>query len=173
VTIGSNNQGTMSITIAPENGFTGTLNLSCPGLPVGDTCSFSPASPVTISGATTVTVTVAGTIASVPGRMNGPAGPGVWPTGTGITFAFACLVALLFFGLRLRQRRWNAALALVAFALFVIAGCGGNNSSSNSGGGGVTGTPFTTSLTATTCTTADGGPGCSSGTTHSLVFTVQ
>jgi len=171
VTIGSNNQGTMSITVTPQNGFTGTLNLSCPGLPAGDTCSFSPASPVTINGATTVTVTVAGTIASVPGRMNGPAGPEAWPSGTEITFAFACLVALLLFGLRLRQRRWNAALALVAFTLFVIAGCGGNSSSSNNnGGGGVTGTPFTTSLTATTCTAS---AGCSGGTTHSLVFTVQ
>ncbi len=168
VTIGSNNQGTTSIAIAPQNGFTGTLYLSCPGLPVGDSCSFSPSSPVAISSSTNVTITVSGSIASVPGRFEQPAGPATWSGSTELTFAFACFAALLLFGLRLH--RWNFGLALVAFALFAMAGCSGGGSSGNNGGGGPTGSPFQIAVTATTCTT---GAGCSGGTTHSLVYTIQ
>lgn len=175
VTFGSNNSGTMSVTIAPQNGFTGTVNLSCPALPTGDTCSFNPTSPVTINGSTNVTVTVSGSVSSVPGRMDAPAGPAGGSAKIPLILAFAGLALLLLFGLRLRRGRWNTALALAAFALFVLAGCSGSGSTSNnngggSGGGGSTSTPFTTSLTATTCTT---GAGCTTGITHSLVFTVQ
>jgi len=172
VNIGSSGKGTMSITITPQNGFPGPVNLICPGLPTGDTCSFNPASPVTLSGATTVTVTVTGTIASVPGRMDDPAGPASWPGRTELAFGLACFAALLLLGLPLRQRRWNMALALVAFALFVFAGCSGSAGSptNNGSGGGPTGSPFMTSLTATTCSN---GGGCNGGTTHSLAFTIE
>ncbi len=176
VSLGSSGEGTMQITITPQNGFSGPVNLSCPGLPSGDVCSFNPASPVTVNGATNVTVTVTGTIASAPGRINAPAGPAAWPLRTEILFAFACLAALLLVGLRIRQRRWNPAVAVLALALFVLAGCSGGGSSmpsGNNGGGGPTGSPFTTTLTATTCSAA-AGPGCAPpGITHSLAFTIQ
>jgi subtilase family serine protease len=171
VLIGSNDTGMMSISITPQNGFTGNLHLSCPGLPTGDTCSFSTGSSVTISSATNITVTVTGTIASLPDGMNRPSGPASWSVGSEILFALGCLAALLLFGLRVRQCRWNAALALLTFALFAIAGCsGGSGSSGNNGGGGPTGSPFMTTVTATTCTT---GAGCAGGNTHSLAFTVE
>jgi subtilase family serine protease len=176
VTLGSNGKGTMSITITPQNGFTGNLNLSCPGLPPGDVCSFSTGNSVMINGSTSITVTVSGTIASVPGGINRPAGPAGWPFHTEITFGFALFAALLLlFGLRIKQRGWNTALAILAFTLFVAAGCGGGGTSSSSngvggGGGSPTGSPFMTTVTATTCTN---GAGCSGGSTHSLAFTVQ
>lgn len=177
VTLSSSEKGTMSITITPLASFTGTLNLSCPGLPSGDTCSFSPASPVTVNGATTVTVTISGAIASVPGAMNHPTGPGGWPLRTEVVFAFACFAALLLFGIRVRRRRWNPILVLLSITLFAIAGCSGGGSSSGgnnggSGGGGPTGSPFMTTVTATTCSLPS-TPGCSTGLTHSLVFTIE
>jgi subtilase family serine protease len=175
VTLDSNGKGTMSIIITPQNGFSGSVNLSCPGLPIGDICSFSPASPVTINGTTSITLTITGTIASAPGTLDHPAGPSVWPRRSEIALAFACFAALLLFGLRARRHRWNLALALLAFSFCVVAGCSGGGASSSSngmgaGGGSPSGSPFTTSVTATTCAN---GAGCASGITHPLVFTVQ
>ncbi|MGH9563955.1 MAG: hypothetical protein ACRD3S_21090, partial [Terracidiphilus sp.] len=177
VSLGSSNKGTMSITITPLNGFAGPVNLTCPGLPTGDSCSFSPASPVTVNGATAVTVTITGTVALVPAIEVRPASPAGWPLRTEILFAVAFLGALLLLGLRVRQRRWSPVLALIAFSLFAIAGCsggGGGSPSGNNGGGsgGPTGSPFMTTVTATTCSLPS-TPGCSTGTTHSLAFTVE
>jgi subtilase family serine protease len=172
VNIGSNHQGMMAINIAPQNGFNGAVNLSCPGLPTGDTCSFSTGPSVTISSSTDITVTVSGTISSVPGGMDRPSAPGDWGARTEITFAFACFAALLLLALRIRRRRWNMVLALSAFALFAIAGCSGSSGSpsGNNGGSGPSGSSFMTTVTATTCSN---GGGCSGGTTHSLAFTVE
>ncbi|MDE3171260.1 MAG: S53 family peptidase [Acidobacteriota bacterium] len=177
VTLGSNNKGSMQITITPQNGFTGSVNLSCPGLPAADSCSFNPASPVAVNGVINVTVTVAGTVATVPGSTNRPAVPAGWPLRTEILVAFACFAALLFFGAGVRRRRWNPALAFLAVALFVIAGCSGGSAGSPSGntgsGGAPAGSPFMTTVMATTCSAA-AGPGCAApGITHSLVFTIQ
>ena len=46
---------TTTITVASTNGFSGTVNFSCTGLPAGATCSFSPTT-VTGSGTTTMTI---------------------------------------------------------------------------------------------------------------------
>lgn len=174
INLGSSGKGSMQITITPVNGFAGPVNLSCPALPAGDSCSFSPTSPVTVNGATNVTVTVTGTVAAVPGTRNSPADPAKWPLRTEILLVFACLAVLLLFGLRVRRRRWNPVLAFLALSLFALAGCSGNNGSSggNNGGGGPSGSPFMSSVTATTCNLPN-TPGCSSGITHSLVFTIQ
>jgi subtilase family serine protease len=175
VTLGSNNKGSMQITITPQNGFSGAVNLSCPGLPSADSCSFSPSASPTISGATNITVTVSGTLASVPNTIKGPAGPAGWPLRTELLFAFACFAALLLFGMRVRQRRWSPVLALLTLSLFAIAGCsggGGGGSPSGNNGGGTTGSPFTTTVTATTCNLPS-TPGCSGGITHSLPFTIN
>jgi subtilase family serine protease len=176
VSLGSSGKGTMQITITPQNGFSGPVNLSCPGLPAGDACSFNPASPVTVSGATNVTLTVTGTIASVPGRIIAPVEPGDWPLRAEVLFAFGCLAASLLVGIRIRRHRWNPVVAVLALVLFAVAGCSGGGSSmpsGNNGGGGSTGAPFMTTLTATTCS-ANAGPGCAPpGITHSLAFTIQ
>jgi subtilase family serine protease len=67
--------GTSTITIAPQNGFTGSVALSASGLPSGVTAAFSPASATTSSVLTltasssaatgTVTVTITGTSGSL------------------------------------------------------------------------------------------------------------
>lgn len=58
--------GTVTLTLTPDFGYTGTVNFSCSGLPVHSTCSFAPSS-ATLSGTTPVTVML--TVAtSVPGQ---------------------------------------------------------------------------------------------------------
>lgn len=56
---------TIPVSLAPLNGFTGSVNLSVSGLPAGATGSFNP-TPVTINGTVTSTLTVT-TTASTPG----------------------------------------------------------------------------------------------------------
>ena len=53
--------GTSTITVTATNGFSGTVNLTCSGLPAGATCAFAPAS---VSSAGTSTLTIATTTAT-------------------------------------------------------------------------------------------------------------
>jgi hypothetical protein len=55
--------GTATITVSPQNGFSGTVNLTASGLPTGVTASFSPAAATTSSA---LTLTVASSAASGP-----------------------------------------------------------------------------------------------------------
>ncbi len=50
---------TATVTIAPLNGFTGTVTLSCSGLPTGATCAFSPATVSGGSGTSKLTIQTA------------------------------------------------------------------------------------------------------------------
>src|SRR5712692_5787613 len=50
--------GTSTVTVTPQNGFTGTVNLSASGLPTGVTASFNPAS---TTGTSTLTLTAGST----------------------------------------------------------------------------------------------------------------
>jgi subtilase family serine protease len=50
---------TTTITLTPNNGFTGTVTFSCSGLPAGATCSFSPTSVPNGTGTTTLTIQTA------------------------------------------------------------------------------------------------------------------
>jgi hypothetical protein len=64
-TIAQGGSDTYTITIGANNGYTGTVNLSAGGLPIGASVGFSPASITTGSGTSTMTVTVGG--ATTPG----------------------------------------------------------------------------------------------------------
>ena len=48
--------GTSTITVTATNGFSGTVNLACTGLPSGATCAFAPTS-LTSAGTSTLTIT--------------------------------------------------------------------------------------------------------------------
>jgi subtilase family serine protease len=167
ITISSPGGSGMSmITIAAQNGFTGTVNFSCSGLPSESTCS---APSVNGSGSTTLTVTTTAPSLLVP--RGDPNDIGGRPTGRTL------LVIALFLGAlsllmrpadrRPRQhpaRRWITASALLVFALVaVMSACGG-------GGGGPKnpGTPLgTTNITVTATGTMNGAT-----TTHTLPITV-
>jgi Big-like domain-containing protein len=47
--------GASVVTITAENGFTGFISLSCSGLPVGATCTFTPANLQIVAGTTNIT----------------------------------------------------------------------------------------------------------------------
>ena len=49
LTVDSGDQGTVTLTVTPENGFDSPVSFACSGLPAGATCSFAPAT-VTPSG---------------------------------------------------------------------------------------------------------------------------
>ena len=56
-TISRNHSGTYTLTLTPQNGFTGSISLSCSGAPTNTTCSVSPGS-VTLNGASSAQATV-------------------------------------------------------------------------------------------------------------------
>jgi uncharacterized protein (TIGR03118 family) len=55
VTVTHGQVGNLSLNLSGTNGFSGTVTLSCSGLPSGDSCGFNPAS-VSVGGTTPVTV---------------------------------------------------------------------------------------------------------------------
>ena len=168
--------GTLSVTAYPVNGFTGTVNLACTGLPTGATCSFNPASVAFTSSTNAstgipVTVTVNTTSSSVaaPSFRLGPPRP--WTIVAGVSLASIVFILALLVAVRSGERRWSAALALIALAvLMTTAACGGSGSgSSNTGGGSTTGPTGNSSATLT----GSGTPaGASTAVTFNLPFTV-
>jgi subtilase family serine protease len=126
--------GTSTITVAPLNGFTGTVNLSCVSLYTSISCTISPASlnVAGTSGATaTVTVNTTAQVSVVPPapRLRVPPGsrlPTGWPWLLAGLLALATLLSLA--PARRRPAGWLFATALLVVGVWVA--CGG------SGGGG-------------------------------------
>jgi LysM repeat protein len=54
LTINSGSQGTITLTLTPQNGFNSPVNFTCSGLPSDATCSFTPATVTPSGSATTV-----------------------------------------------------------------------------------------------------------------------
>jgi hypothetical protein len=133
---------TSTITITPQGGFTGQVNLSCAltASPAGASnlprCAIP--TPANISGTTPATATlIVNTTAPTSGALDLPLKK-FFVAGGGSVLALA-----LFFGIPARRRAWRMLFSL--FAVVIIGGamgCGGG--SSNSGGGGGGGTPGTT-----------------------------
>jgi hypothetical protein len=141
IQIAAGASSTTSITVAPANGFTGMVNLTCKVNPDGFNptsspgCSLSPAS-VTVSSSTTPGSTL--TVTSVSGT-SGAAIPGARPSRLG---AVAALAIVLLFGLRGKRRAWMRILGLLVLLLGMAApGCGGGGGSGSGGGGGGGTTP--------------------------------
>jgi hypothetical protein len=125
--------GSLTLTVTGQTGYNGTVSFSgaaCLGLPLGASCSFSPAS-VTGSGMTTLTVrTIASHSRLAPG---GTTILNAWAATGGLTLAGVFLL-----GFAPRKRRWASLFGLLMLAwLMTIAGCGGGG---GGGGGGTTGT---------------------------------
>jgi hypothetical protein len=127
---------TSTLTLTPSNGFTGSIALTCTGLPQGASCSFAPAA-VTLNGSAatstlTITTTPRTATASLLPASQGTAGSPWFPGG--MTLA----VVLLPFAVRGRkhfsvtQQRMIAVLIGMVF----LSGCGGGGSSGSSLGGG-------------------------------------
>jgi uncharacterized protein (TIGR03118 family) len=131
ITVTNGQTGNLSLNFAAVNGFSGTVTLSCSGLPSGDACTFNPPS-VTVSGTTPTTVSLAiATKAATP--PSPPPSPYVAERTSG-RFILAGLIPLGligFAGIRRRSALLRGLLmALICIAtLGTLAGCSSNSNS--------------------------------------------
>ena len=155
VSVTTTQPGTLTLNLASQNSFTGTVSLACSGLPADTACTFSPAS-IDLTASTPQTVTVSIAVTSVgPGN---PYNTGRLTGHRGIVFAFVGPVGLLAFaGFRRRSVAVRRAclMVLVSCITLVASACG---SSSNAVSGP---TVAQTTITAT-----------SGSITHSIPITV-
>jgi len=138
VTVGSStlvinpagNAGAVGVTVTSQNGYSGTVNLTCSGLPPGDACVFVPSS-VSVTPSTNG-ISVLTISAGLNSKNNSfPLLPG------GATLA----VALCFFGFRKRRRlQLIVLLAASVIGLSLFTGCGTPGSVPNSVSVVITGT---------------------------------
>jgi hypothetical protein len=134
--------GSLTVSVAPQNGFSASLSFACSGLPSGWGCSFAPA---TVSGGApqNTKMTVSATTSS-------------WsmPTPSGLVLALVSPLPLFWFGLAGKSRR----TLLFLFAL-ALTGCGTSSNSTQ---------PQAQSSTYNVTVTASGA----SAPTHTQTFTL-
>lgn len=118
-TVAAGNSTQATVSVAPTNGFSGSVNLACNGLPAGATCSFS-SSPLTVSSnaVATGTVTIQTSMTTITNRGGHIAN---------LVYALLAPVGLL---LIFKRRRSNANLlrlfgvmCIFAATLGSVAGC--------------------------------------------------
>jgi uncharacterized protein (TIGR03118 family) len=129
-TVPDGNSATFTLAAAPVNGFSGTVTLSCTGLPMNSNCIFTPTSLNVTSGAaatTTLTITTMGSKTTMGLLRSQHKTP---------TLAFASLLPLsLLLLLRRRNISSRAPRLFTALALLILAsatiglilGCGGTS----------------------------------------------
>jgi hypothetical protein len=152
-----------TLNLSSTNGFNGTVNLDCPGLPAGITCTFNPTS-TAVPGAATLTVAVSAkpTGSLIPNGPHDLDGFGlrwnaVW---TMVLAALALILSGMIAAIR-RQTPVRLAQGLAVVALVLVLGvglisCGGSTSNTSTsttstggstGGGGGSSNPFTGQIT--------------------------
>lgn len=121
LTVKQGEMGKLTVTLLPQNGYKGTVNFSCSGLPQIATCSFNPGSltangtkasmPATLTIATTATSTESASIgqAQTPTALTRLAGFWFLPAG--------------FFGAMVLWQRRRLQSAGHLFALLILLGC--------------------------------------------------
>lgn len=118
VTIGAGQTASYTLTVAPLEGWTGSVTLTCSGAPRGAACAITPAT-ISLAGSSqtasvTVTTTAAGGIAAPPPDSGAP-----WETGGLILLALGLAAALA-----TGRRRLSATLACGLLGC-CLAACGG------------------------------------------------
>lgn len=150
LTIASGGNGSVSLTLTPTGGYTGTIKMSCTTAMTNVSCTFNPAS-YTADGSNTVltgTITISSTSSAAMAALQ-----------TKTSRSPLLSIALLFPGglavllYRCRRRKGGHVepmpSALLLFACTAcLAACGGGGSGGN-GGGGSGGSPVTGVVTAT------------------------
>ncbi len=156
-----------SITVTPSGGFTGTVSLSCSGLPQGASCSFSPASVAVTGGAvsTTVTITTAAPVAQLRQPVpNAPCSP--WLP-SGIVLAAMLPPLRTIRGRRHRGVGFGRISCLILLSAMFLAACGGSSTPQSSGSPPSSSSPGTPAGTSTVTIT-----GTSGSLSHSLVYSL-
>jgi hypothetical protein len=119
LTVGQSRSAAMTVTVAPQNGFSGSVSFDCSGLPAGWICSFAPP---TISGAATQSTTL--TVQTAASGMNAS------PTSE-MLLAIVSPWPLMLIGIGAGRRR-TERLLLVVMAAAMLASCGGGSTSETS-----------------------------------------
>jgi hypothetical protein len=121
LTISSGTQGTLMLTLTPENGFDSPVNLACSGLPSGVTCDFEQQTVTPSGGAATTQLTIStSALASASRRESRRFFP-----------LTALAMTLCLFGRRKRRGAYHWLLLAVAYAsLGLLFGCGDLHTSS-------------------------------------------
>jgi hypothetical protein len=136
---------TSTVTVGPVGGFSGSVALSCTGLPSGANCSFAPSSLPNGSGTATVTVATTATSQAFilpPFEQSAPRGISVRLTSLLLGFWATVLIVNLFLRHRNRQPRSMPVFILGVLLSIgvVVAACGGGSGRPGAGGGN-SGTP--------------------------------
>jgi hypothetical protein len=137
VSVNAGQTGSVAVSLTGMNGFNGAVTLSCAGLPMGASCSFTPAS-ITLSGTDAANVTVAIATATPT-----PANPYSASLRThGVILAGMLPLGLLgLFGFRKRLTRVRGALLLLVLSVLTIGGLAGCGGMKTTAPGTTTGTP--------------------------------
>ncbi len=148
LTIVTGQDGTTTISVTPQNGFSAAVSFACSGLPSGASCSFSPATVTPSGAAASTTVTVATSAAAAALRSD----PRPFFPGATLAAVLCCL------GWR-RRRRLQVVLTLAVgvLVLAVMTGCGSGGSGGSASGGSGSPTPTVQPTTSTVTVTATAG----------------
>lgn len=129
LTVTQGGSASSQLTITPGKGFTGTMQLSCSGLPTGATCSFSPATPAFVNGASTtstMTIQTTGAATSASLRPVRPAFPTQdVPVPAMVFWPSALLLAGALGGAWKRGLRKFLPVVLLALCVGAMTACGG------------------------------------------------
>jgi N-acetylneuraminic acid mutarotase len=142
LTLAPGESGSITIAVTPLDRFNSAVAFSCSGLPLGASCSFSPAT-ITPSGAkisTTITVTTSSTSTAFQHNSNS-----LLPRSL-LAVVFCCV-----FWKKRRRPHLLLLLVLSGTSMYLLNGCGTDMSSSGGTGGGspVTSQPVTSIITVT------------------------
>ncbi len=131
--------GSVTLSVEPVNGFSGTVTFACSGLPVSASCSFSPATVnVTGTAASTTQLTITANNNTSLLRQGDLFGSKM----TGITAAMLLPFGALLLGRRKRKpatpMQVLGVFALLLIGAGVVTGCGGSSASTPAGTSQVT-----------------------------------
>jgi hypothetical protein len=164
-TISAGQSATATLNALSQNGYHGTINLSCTGLTAGENCTFSPATLTPQVGGPVVSSTITiSTTAPTSAHLRGLAKPF-----EGIAWASLLCITLFphrMWRLNRRLMRASVLTLLLAIGLIHLSGCSGSSSPSTPQN---TGTPKGTQTITVTAADSAGGPSHS----ISLQLTVQ
>lgn len=160
-TVSAGQSASFNMLIGGNNGFSGSVTLSCSGAPANSSCSVPSA--VGVSGSAPVPFGVA--LNTSTSSQNAMTGLTVTPTRTG-PWGLMVLVATLLMAFLNARLRKHAVAGVICCGVILLISCGGSGTSGGGGGGGGGTPPGTYPITVT----ASSG---STSHTFTLSLTVQ
>ncbi|NYF77944.1 FG-GAP-like repeat-containing protein [Granulicella arctica] len=154
LSISSGANGIVTLNVAANASFSGTVNLACSGAPSNTTCTVNPGSVTLAAGQSAMATLVIGTTTTLA-EVHGSAPP--WGT-TGATAGFAMLCGV-FFGRRKRMRMYVALGLGVMLSLgTLLAGCNNGSTAATTTTTATGPTSFTVTVTATPASGSTASP---------------